>query len=73
MHTHRGDGVHHAVGDLILPHVLHHVKLSCSLLGDDLVSDFLQLRVEFFEQIFKQQGQELEKTERDTLSKNVFD
>lgn len=40
-HTHRGYGVDHAVGDLILSHVLHHIKLSCSLLGDDLVSDFL--------------------------------
>lgn len=55
--THRGYGIDHAVGDLILPHVLHHIKLSCSLLGDDLVSDFLQFRVELLKQIFKQQRQ----------------
>ena len=76
-HTHRGYGVDHAVGDLVLPHVLHHVKLSRSLLGNDLVSDFLQLGVELLEEIFKQQRQQLEKAEREKgralLIKNTFD
>lgn len=57
--THSRDGVNHAVGDLVLSHVLHHIKLSCSLFGDDLVSDLLQLRVELLKQILKQQRQEL--------------
>lgn len=56
-----GYGVDHSVGDLILPHVFHHVELSRPLLGDDLVGDFLQLRVELFKQIFKQQRQELQR------------
>lgn len=60
--THRGYGIDHAVGDLILPHVLNHIKLSCSLLRDDLISNFLQFRVKLLEQIFKQQRQELENT-----------
>lgn len=60
--TYRGYGVDHTVGDLILSHVLHHIKLSCSLLGDDLVSDFLQFRVELLKEIFKQQRQKLEST-----------
>lgn len=67
-HTHCGYGIDHAVGDLILSHVLHHIKLSCSLLGDDLVSDFLQLRVELLKQIFEQQRQELEKDKRTSPS-----
>lgn len=57
--THGGDGVHHAVGDLILSHVLDHVELSCSLLGDDLVSDLLQFGIELFKQILKEQRQQL--------------
>lgn len=44
--------------------MLHHIKLSGSLLGDDLVGDFFQFRVELLEQIFKQKRQELERTER---------
>lgn len=71
--THCRYGVDHAVSDLILPHVLHHVKLRCSLLWDDLISDFLQLRVELLKQIFKQQRQELDKTQRVIISKKVFD
>lgn len=58
--THSRDGVNHAVCDLVLPHVFHHVKLSCSLLRYDLVSDLLQLRVKLFKEIFKQQRQKLE-------------
>ena len=57
--THSGDGIDHAIGDLVLPHVLHHVELSGPLLGDDLVGDFLQLRVELLKQVFKQQGEQL--------------
>lgn len=57
--THCGDGIDHAVGDLVLSHVLDHVKLSRSLLGDDLVGDLLQFRVELLKQILKQQGQQL--------------
>lgn len=76
--THRGYGIDHPVGDLILPHVLHHIKLSGSLLGDDLVGDFFQFRVELLEQIFKQKRQELERTERvrereTIISKTVVD
>jgi len=41
--------------------VFDHIKLSCSLLGDDLVSNFLQFRVKLLKKILKQQGQELEK------------
>lgn len=62
--THRGYGVDHAVGDLILPHVLYHIKLSCSLLWDDLVCDLLQFRVEFLKEIFKKQRQKLGRRER---------
>lgn len=62
--SYSGYGIDHSVGDLILPHVFHHVELSCPLLGDDLVGDFLQLRVELFKQIFKQQRQELQKGDR---------
>lgn len=47
--THCGDSVDHAVGDLVLSHVLDHIKLGRSLLGDDLVSDLLQLCVELLE------------------------
>lgn len=64
-HAHRGYGIDHAIGDLILPHVLDHIKLSCSLFGDDLVSNFLQFRVKLLKKIFKQQRKELEKEERD--------
>lgn len=53
--THCGDSVDHAVGDLVLSHVLDHIKLSSSLLGDDLVSNLLQFRIELLEQILKQQ------------------
>lgn len=56
--------------------MLHHIKLSGSLLGDDLVGDFFQFRVELLEQIFKQKRQELERTEREretTISKTVVD
>lgn len=56
---HGGYGVDHAVSDLILPHVFHHVKLRRSLLGDDLVCNLLQFRVEFLEQILKEQRQKL--------------
>ena len=63
--THRGDGVDHAVGDLVLAHVLDHVELSGPLLGDDLVGDLLQLRVELFEEVLKEQRQELVR-ERET-------
>lgn len=56
---HRGYGVDHAVGDLILPHVFDHIKLSCSLLGDDLVSNLLQFRVEFLKEVFEEQRQKL--------------
>lgn len=61
--THCGDGVDHAVGDLILPHVFDHVKLSGSLLGDDLVGDLLQFGIKLFKQILKQQRQQLEEEE----------
>lgn len=47
--THSGDSVDHAVGDLVLPHVLDHIELGRSLLGDDLVGDLLQLGVELLE------------------------
>lgn len=60
-HTHRGYGIDHAVGDLILPHVFYHVELSCSLLGDDLVGNLLQFRVEFLKEIFEEQRQKLGK------------
>lgn len=43
--THGRDGVNHAVCDLVLPHVFHHIELGRSLLGNDLVSDLLQLGV----------------------------
>lgn len=66
--SYSGYGVDHSVGDLILPHVFHHVELSRPLLGDDLVGDFLQLRVELFKQIFKQQRQELRKEIDDNTS-----
>lgn len=59
--THSRDGVNHAVCDLVLPHVFHHVKLGRSLLGYDLVSDLLQLGVELLKEILKQQGQKLER------------
>lgn len=39
--------------------MLDHVKLRRPLLGDDLVGDLLQLRVELLEQVFKQQGEQL--------------
>lgn len=65
--THSRDSVNHAVGDLVLSHVLHHVKLSRSLLGDDLVGDLLQLRVKLLKQIFKQQGQELKERRNKAL------
>lgn len=64
--AYRGDGIDHAIGDLILAHVLDHIKLSCSLFGDDLVGDFLQFRVELLKKIFKQQRKELEK-DRDRI------
>lgn len=35
--THGGDGIDHAVGDLVLAHVFDNVKLCRPLLGDDLV------------------------------------
>lgn len=59
--THCGYGIDHAVGDLILPHVFDHIKLCCPLFGDDLISNFLQLRVELLKQIFKQQRQKLKR------------
>lgn len=40
--------------------MLHHVKLGRSLLGYDLVSDLLQLRVKLLKEILKQQRQKLE-------------
>lgn len=58
--THGRDGVNHAVRDLVLPHVFHHVKLGRSLLGYDLVSDLLQLGVKLLKEILKQQRQKLE-------------
>lgn len=58
--TYCGDGIDHAIGDLVLTHVLHYIKLSCTLLGDYLVSNLFQFRVKFFEQIFKQKRQKLE-------------
>lgn len=64
--THGRYGVDHAVGDLILPHVFDHVELCCSLFGNDLVCDLLQLWVEFLKEIFKEQRQKLGGTERDT-------
>lgn len=74
VHTYRGYGVDHAVGDLILPHVLHHIKLSCSLLGDNLICDLLQFRVELFKQIFEQQRQELQRKENEMPSSaQLFD
>lgn len=60
-HTHRGYSIDHAVGDLILPHVFYHVELSCSLLGDNLVCNLLQFRVEFLKEIFEEQRQKLGK------------
>lgn len=65
-HTHSRYGVDHAVGDLILPHVFNHIKLCCSLLGDDLVCNLLEFRVEFLKQIFKEQRQQLGRRERET-------
>lgn len=51
--THGGNGVHHAIGDLVLAHVFHDVKLGCSLFRDHLVCDLLHFRIKFLEQIFK--------------------
>lgn len=58
--THCRDGIDHAVGDLILSHVFDHIKLSCSLLGDDLVSNLLQFSIKLLKQILKEQRQQLE-------------
>jgi len=63
--THGGYGVDHAVGDLVLPHVLDHIELRRPLLGDDLVGDLLQLGVELLEQVFKQQGEQLGEEEEE--------
>ena len=48
-----GDGVGEAVGDLILTHVAHDVELRDTLLGDGLVCDPFQLRVELLKEIFE--------------------
>lgn len=53
LETHGGNGVHHAIGDLVLAHVLHDVKLGCSLFRNHLVCNLLHFRIKFFEQIFK--------------------
>lgn len=58
--TYCGDGIYHAISDLVLTHVLHYIKLSCTLLGDHLVSNLFQFRVKFLEQIFKQKRKKLE-------------
>lgn len=40
--------------------MFHHIELGRSLLGYDLVSNLLQLRVKLLKEILKQQRQELE-------------
>ncbi len=54
-----------AHGDLILSHVTNDVKLSGSLLWDGLVCNPLQLKVEFFEEIFEEKGEKLGERERE--------
>ena len=49
-----GDGIGEAIGDLILAHVTHNIKLRDTLLGDGLVCDPFQLNIELLEEIFKQ-------------------
>lgn len=44
--------------------MLDHIKLSCSLLGDDLVCDFLQFGIKLLKEIFKQQRQELKRSKK---------
>ena len=44
LQNYRRDGIDKPVGDLILPHLPHNVKLCCSWLGDCHVCYFLQLK-----------------------------
>lgn len=55
----RGDGVLETHRDLVLTDVTHNVKLSGTLLGNGLVSDPLQLKVELLEEVFEQEREQL--------------
>ena len=46
--TDRRDGIDKPIGDLILPHLPHDVKLRCSWLGDGHVCYFLQLKRQIY-------------------------
>ena len=49
--TDRRDGIDKSIGDLILPHLPHNVKLRCSWLGDGHVCYFLQLKRQIYNYI----------------------
>ena len=53
------DGIGEPVGDLVLAHVADNVKLGCPLLGDGLVGDPFELRVELLEEVLEEEGEEL--------------
>ena len=55
----RGDGHNKPIGDLVLSHVPHNVKLGSSLLWDGHIGNPLQFVIELFEEIFKQQRNQL--------------